>query len=147
MSRCQAKSCWTANHWVPTVVGGGIGVYPACCAAMLVCHGWLTTVLVPCVWRPGRSMAMVGQEPVLFARSIRENIQYGMEDEDVSLERCAEPSAPSSVFLQFYLLVPMWVSYTTHHACFPVIGYCGSMCGLHVCVSVCRLMSVCVVFP
>jgi hypothetical protein len=30
---------------------------------------------------------MVGQEPVLFARSIRENIQYGMEDEDVPFER------------------------------------------------------------
>ena len=25
---------------------------------------------------------MVGQEPVLFARSVKENIMYGMDDED-----------------------------------------------------------------
>ena len=37
-------------------------------------------------WRH-RVVSMVGQEPVLFARSIRENIQYGMEEEDVSFDR------------------------------------------------------------
>ncbi|CAM9813320.1 unnamed protein product [Ascophyllum nodosum] len=32
-----------------------------------------------------RSMSIVGQEPTLFARSIRENITYGLEDEEPSM--------------------------------------------------------------
>ena len=34
-----------------------------------------------------RIMSMVGQEPVLFARTIRENIQYGLEDESIPMEK------------------------------------------------------------
>lgn len=30
--------------------------------------------------------SVVSQEPVLFARSIKENITYGLQDEDVPLE-------------------------------------------------------------
>ena len=32
-------------------------------------------------------IAIVSQEPVLYARTIRENIAYGLDEEDVPIER------------------------------------------------------------
>lgn len=48
-----------------------------------------------------RRMAIVSQEPVLYARSIRDNILYGLEVENGVPEDEVRPSCPMSSFHVF----------------------------------------------
>lgn len=41
--------------------------------------------------------SVVSQEPVLFARSIKENITYGLQDEDVPLEDIMKVAASANI--------------------------------------------------
>jgi ATP-binding cassette subfamily B (MDR/TAP) protein 1 len=44
-----------------------------------------------------RGMSIVGQEPILFNLSIRENIAYGLEDKDVTEEMVVEASKLANI--------------------------------------------------